>query len=222
MDIQRLTPLAAVARCCPQPDPTPGWRRLLPRNSPKVLRWPIPPQPGSGVRTRLAFSARSLGVCPRRSSAEPPNPLQRGAGSRGKQPASAASSPRPRLLRTAGKTRTEPIHTPPRARAPCPAEVTFLSAGTRGSQGVSLLRGAENKPEAGDEARGAAPLTRGSRAARRPESPEPRFGQAQLGTPPARLLGSLLGRARAPNPVPRDVPSARLPAAASVGHAPGA
>lgn len=97
-----------------------------------MLRWPPPPQLGGDGRTGLAFSAPALGVSPRRSSAEPPSRLQRGAGSGGDQPASAASSPRPSLLRTAGRTPARASSPRRGARAACPAEVTFLAAGAEG------------------------------------------------------------------------------------------
>lgn len=143
-------------------------------------------------------SARSLGVCPaqlRRASESP----AKGGGEPREQPASAASSPRPRLLRTARRTCAEPS---PRRRAPgsCPAKVTFLPAEPGSPRGSPV--GEVRRVGRGRSARGCAPDAWPPRCrvagAQIPRSPPRDLARPPPGPPP--------GPACAPSPAPGDAP----------------
>lgn len=161
--------------------------------------------------------ARSLGVCPR---AAPPSlrvPCKGGRGAAraarvcGFLPTPAPPAHRPEDVRRA-------VPTPPRARL-LPSQGNFSARRSRGLRGVSRGRGAEGEPGAGGEARAAAPLTRGPRAA---GSPEPRSHGARPGISPARPRDPRRAQPVRPAPRPGTRRSARRRAAASAGPALGA
>ncbi|XP_073068953.1 band 4.1-like protein 3 isoform X23 [Manis javanica] len=128
VEIQRLKRCWQLSRgVVPERDPAPGWRKLLPWNCPEVLRRPPPPR-------GEAKSGRGWLLCA--GSGRVPPPQLRGAsvapakggGERGEQPASAVSSPRPSLLRTATSRQPRPRpHAAARGPPPSPEQSTMTT-----------------------------------------------------------------------------------------------
>lgn len=172
-----------------EPDPAPGRRRLCPCNCPEVLRWPPPPrlggQAGRGWLSlhglwawAPAAAPRSLGVSCNRGRGEP----RRAALGCGFLP-----TPESPAHRRRGRAPEPGPHAAARLGYPLiPGNFSASqSGGLRGGLGFTRCGGRARGLGRGARAVG---LTRGSGAARSPESRAPR-----LGSPTALPLAGTLG-----------------------------